>query len=150
MNTIQKRINIQELEPDAYKALFAVEKYISNAKIDPILSELIKIRASQINGCAYCIDIHTKEARNLNISEQKIYALSAWKESVLFTQEERVVLAMTDEITLISQNGLSVLSYEKAKAIFDEHVIAKLIMLISVINIWNRIAIATKMTHTLN
>ena len=146
---MENRIDLKTVEPAAYQALFGIEKYISNAKINPILSELIRIRASQINGCAYCIDIHTKDARKLNVSEQKLYALSAWKESPLFSPEERVVLSITDEITLISQKGLSNKTYKLAQEMFDDNTIAKIIMLIGVINIWNRIAIATKMVHPL-
>lgn len=146
---MENRIDLKQLEPEAYQALFGLEKYISNAKINPILSELIRIRASQINGCAYCIAIHTKDARKLNISEQKLFALSAWKESPLFSPEEKVALSMTDEITLISQKGLSAKTYKLALEMFDDNAIAKIIMLIGTINIWNRIAIATKMTHPL-
>ena len=146
---MENRIDLKTVEPAAYQALFGIEKYISNAKINPILSELIRIRASQINGCAYCIDIHTKDTRKLNVSEQKLYALSAWKESPLFSPEERVVLSITDEITLISQKGLSNKTYKLAQEMFDDNTIAKIIMLIGVINIWNRIAIATKMVHPL-
>ena len=144
---MKKRLNIEELEPDAYKALFPVEKYTSNAKINPILSELIRIRASQLNDCAYFIQIHTNTARKLEVLEQKLCALSFWKESPLFSQEERVVLSMTGEVTLISQNGLSDKTYEIAKTLFDNTMIAIFIMLISIINIWNRIAISSKLSH---
>jgi AhpD family alkylhydroperoxidase len=146
---MENRIDLKQLEPEAYQALFGLEKYITNAKINPILSELIRIRASQINGCAYCIAIHTTDARKLNVSEQKLFALSAWKESPIFSPEERVALSMTDEITLISQKGLSTKTYKLAQEMFDDNAIAKIIMLIGTINIWNRIAIATKMTHPL-
>ena len=146
---MENRIDLKQLEPEAYQALFGLEKYITNAKINPILSELIRIRASQINGCAYCIAIHTKDARKLDVSEQKLFALPAWKESLLFSPEEKIVLSMTDEITLISQKGLSTKTYKLALKMFDENTIAKIIMLIGTINIWNRIAIATKMVHPL-
>jgi AhpD family alkylhydroperoxidase len=146
---MENRIDLKQLEPEAYQALFGLEKYILNAKINPILSELIRIRASQINGCTYCIAIHTKDARKLNVSEQKLFALPAWKESPIFSSEERVVLSMTDEITLISQKGLSTKTYKLAQEIFDDNTIAKIIMLIGTINIWNRIAVATKMVHPL-
>lgn len=146
---MENRIDLKQLEPEAYQALFGLEKYISNAQINPILSELIRIRASQINGCAYCIAIHTKDALKLNVSEQKLFALAVWKESPLFSPEERIVLSMTDEITLISQKGLSNKTYKLAQEMFDDNTIAKIIMLIGTINIWNRIAIATKLVHPL-
>jgi AhpD family alkylhydroperoxidase len=144
---MNKRVNIKELEPQAYQALFGLEKYISSANLDPILSEIIRIRASQINGCAFCVHLHTSEAKKLNISEQKLFALSTWKESPLFNQEERIVLQMTEEITKIAKKGLTQKTYQLASNTFDDTTIAKIIMLIGTINIWNRIAVATKMEH---
>ena len=111
---METRININQLEPDAYKAMFSLEKYLSSVELEPSLKELIKIRASQLNGCAYCIQMHTEQARKQGETEQRIYALSAWKESPLFTDMERAVLALTDEITLISNQGLSQKTYDVA------------------------------------
>ncbi len=97
--TIEPRMNIRNLEPDGYDTLLNLEKYIGSTGLDRGLRELIRIRASQINGCAYCIQMHTTEARELGEEERRIYALSAWHESPLFTSGGRVVLAMTDETT---------------------------------------------------
>ncbi|UPT70673.1 MAG: carboxymuconolactone decarboxylase family protein [Flavobacterium sp. JAD_PAG50586_2] len=141
MNT---RVNILETEPEAYKAMMGLEKYIAATSLDPIHKELIKIRASQINGCAYCIDLHTKDARKFGMTEQKIYLLNAWKETKLYTEEERTILAMTEEITLI-QKGLSDATYNKAIELFDKSYVAMIIMMITTINAWNRIAIATEL-----
>jgi AhpD family alkylhydroperoxidase len=142
MNT---RVNILQTQPEAYKAMMGLEKYIASTSLDPIHKELIKIRASQINGCAYCIDMHTKDARKLGLTEQRIYLLNAWKEAKsLYTEEERVILAMTEEITLI-QNHLSDATYNKAMELFDESYVAIIMMMIVTINAWNRIAIATEM-----
>lgn len=142
MNT---RVNILQTQPEAYKALMGVEKYIAASLLDPTHKELIKIRASQINGCAFCINMHTTDARKMGMTEQRIYLLNAWKEvKGLYTEEERVILAMTEEITLI-QNHLSDETYSKAVALFDENYIAQIIVLIATINTWNRIAIATEM-----
>jgi len=105
--TIEPRMSIRDLEPDAYDTFLNLEKYIGSTGLDRRLRELIRIRASQINGCAYCIQLHTTEALQLGEEERRIYALSAWHESPLFTPEERAVLAMTDEITDISLNGLT-------------------------------------------
>jgi len=111
---VKKRIDINTLEPNAYKAMFGLEKYLSTTTLDALIKELIKIRASQINGCAYCIQMHTESARKMGESEQRIYALSAWKESPLFSDQERAVLSLTDEMTLIADNGLSEECYEAA------------------------------------
>ena len=100
---MSNRINIQQLEPDAYKALYALEKYLGTTKLTPVHKVLIQIRASQINGCAYCINLHTKDARKLNVTEQRIYALSAWRDTAFFTEEEQAILALTEEVTLITQ-----------------------------------------------
>jgi AhpD family alkylhydroperoxidase len=142
MNT---RVNILQAQPEAFKAMMGLEKYIASTALDHIHKELIKIRASQINGCAHCIDMHTKDARKLGLTEQRIYLLNAWKETkTLYTEEERVILAMTEEITLI-QNQLSDATYNKAIALFDESYVAVIMMMIVTINAWNRIAISTEM-----
>lgn len=136
-----------ESEPEAYHAMGALEKYAASTPVSKIQKELIKIRASQINSCAYCIQMHTADARKAGETEQRIYALSAWQESPLFSDEERVLLAMTEEITLIADKGLSEETYQAARAIYDEQRIAQLIMLIVTINSWNRIAVATHLIH---
>ncbi len=140
---MEKRISIKNVAPDAYKAMMALENYIGTTKINPLYRELVKIRASQINGCAYCIDMHTKDARDLGESERKIYALSAWRESPLFSNEERVLLAATEEITNISVKGLSEETYNNLTKYFDDQTISDLIMINVTINSWNRIAVST-------
>ncbi|MFT3945602.1 MAG: carboxymuconolactone decarboxylase family protein [Agriterribacter sp.] len=145
---MKQRINIKELEPKAYEILYAMEKYIANTDLPLLLRELIKIRASQINKCAFCLDMHTKDARKAGETEQRIYALSAWEESPLFTDEERAVLALTEEITLISECGVKNETYENIQKHFSSNQLAQMIMVINQINVWNRIAISTKMFHT--
>lgn len=144
---MNQRFNIQELQPKAYDAMLGLEQYLSTTTIDRRQKYLIKIRASQINGCAYCIQMHALEAKKLGETELRIYALSAWKESPLFTEEERTVLAITEEVTLIGNNGLSENTYQQAKKFFDENMIAQLVMHITVINAWNRIAISARTSH---
>lgn len=142
---MDKRINIEEIEPTGYKAMFALENYLATSKLSKTHKELIKIRASQINGCAFCINMHTKDARKNGETEQRIYLLNAWRETELFTEEERIILSMTEEITLIANKGLSDETYKKAKAIFDDQYIAQIIMMAVTINAWNRIAISTQL-----
>lgn len=139
-----KRINISQVEPEAYKALLGLERYIASSSLDPIHKELIRIRASQINGCSYCIDIHTKDARKLGVTEQRIYLLSAWKDTNLYTEEEKAILALTEEVTLIS-NHVSDATYEKAANVLGENYLAKVITMIISINSLNRIGISTGM-----
>ncbi|HEY8784166.1 MAG TPA: carboxymuconolactone decarboxylase family protein [Mucilaginibacter sp.] len=138
------RISIKDKEPDAYKAMLGLEQYIRNSPISPMLLEMIKIRASQINGCAYCIDMHTQEALEIGETQRRIFALSAWKESPLFTEEERIVLQLTEEVTLISKDGVSDDTYDKAIKTYGENGLAQIIMQIIIINSWNRIAVSTK------
>lgn len=143
---MDKRININTTEPHAYKAMFALEGYLAQAEISKTLKELIKIRASQINNCAYCLAMHNKDAVKYGESPERLYIVSAWHEAEShFTEEERVALKMTEEITQISQHGLSDETYQKALKVFSEKQIAEIIMAIVTINAWNRIAISTQL-----
>lgn len=141
---METRVNILKTTPEAYKAMMALERFIASTSLSPIHKELIKIRASQINGCAYCINMHTRDARKLGETEQRIYLLNAWRETKLYTEEEKAILALTEEVTLI-QNHVSKETYDNARRLFDEEYIASIIMMITTINAWNRIAISTEM-----
>ena len=142
---MEKRINIQQLEPNAYKALYALEGYLTTTAVSKTHKELIKIRASQINGCAFCIDMHTKDALKNGETAQRIFLLNAWRETNVFTEEEKVLLALTEEITSISQQGLTDATYQKALQTFNANYIAQIIIAITAINAWNRIAISTQL-----
>lgn len=141
------RLNLQALSPHIYRRMGALETAVHEASqkagIDPGLYELVKIRASQINGCAFCLDMHTKDARAGGESEQRIYTLSAWRETPFFSQQERAALALTEEVTLVSQDGVSDETFEQARTQFDENQLAALIWAIVAINAWNRMAIST-------
>ncbi len=138
------RLNMAVVQPEAYKAMLTLSKYVSSSALTKTQMELIKIRASQINGCAYCINMHTRDARKNGETEQRIYLLNAWRETELYTEEERAILALTEEITLIKDNN-SVEAYNKAATLFSETSLAQIIMAIVTINAWNRIAISTRM-----
>ena len=142
---MEYRVNIQNAQPAAYKAMYGLEAFLAGTELTKTQKELIKIRASQINGCAFCIDMHTKDALKYGESAQRIFLLNAWRETDLFTEEEKVILAITEEVTLIHQNGLTAATYEKAKRFFSEDVIAQLIVAVVTINAWNRIAISTNL-----
>ncbi|MGF7081205.1 carboxymuconolactone decarboxylase family protein [Mucilaginibacter sp. UYCu711] len=142
---MSKRINIFQLEPEVYKSIMVLENYVVNSGISKTHLELIKIRASQINGCTYCLDMHTRDARKAGETEQRIYVLNAWRDTSFFTEEEKAILALTEEITQISHAGVSDQTYQQAASVLDEHYLAKVITAISVINVWNRISISTRL-----
>jgi AhpD family alkylhydroperoxidase len=141
---MKSRIVIPAVAPEAYQALMNLEKYISTTSLTPVHKELIKIRASQINGCAYCINMHTADGRKHGISEQKIYLLNAWREADVYTEEEKAILALTEQVTLIT-NHVSDEVYQNAANLFDDKYLAEIILLIITINSWNRLAITTGM-----
>lgn len=118
---------------------------LSKINLTPIQKELIKIRASQINGCSYCLDMHTRDALKLGETQQRLFVLSAWRETDLFTAEEKALLALVEEVTLIHQKGVTDETYKGAEKFFSAETIAQIIMAIVLINAWNRIAISTHM-----
>lgn len=140
-----QRTAIAKELPAAYQAMTGLEKYLETTSIDKQLRELIKIRASQINGCAFCINMHTKDARVLGETEQRIYALSAWRDTPFFTPAERAVLALTESVTVITKEHVPDAVYNEAAQYFDSKQLGEIIMCIITINAWNRIAISTNM-----
>ncbi|OIN56829.1 carboxymuconolactone decarboxylase family protein [Arsenicibacter rosenii] len=142
---MQKRINILETQPQATKALMALEGFLATSGLSKTHKELLKIRASQINGCAFCLDMHTKDALKYGETPQRIFLLNAWRETDLFTDEEKAVLALTEEVTLIHQHGLSDETYERVSAFFDDHYVAQLVLAVVTINAWNRIAVSAQL-----
>ncbi|RKR83619.1 AhpD family alkylhydroperoxidase [Mucilaginibacter gracilis] len=141
---MSNRINVLKTEPAAYKAMLGLEQYLETTGLSKTHQELIRIRASQINGCAYCINMHTKDARKAGETEQRIYALNAWHDTNYFTPEEEAILALTEEVTLIT-NRVSDETYQRAAQLFSEHYLAQIIMAIVAINAWNRISITTRL-----
>lgn len=143
-----KRIKMHEVEKVGYQAMLQLEKYIESTELTKTHKELIKIRASQVNGCSFCIDMHTKDALKAGETVQRIMALTAWRETPFFTEEERAILALTEEVTLIS-NHVSDETYNQAAKLFSETYLAQLIMAIVTINAWNRIGISTQLEPSL-
>lgn len=141
---METRFLMEQVNPRGYAAMIGLEKTLAASSIEPKLKELIKIRASQINGCAYCIDAHTQDARKLGETERRIYALNAWRETPFFTPSERAVLALTEAITLITEGHVPDEVYDEVRAHFDETITAEIIMAIVTINAWNRIGITTR------
>lgn len=137
-----KRLDYYNAAPGALKGMMELEKFVHSSKMDKSLFELIKMRASQINGCAYCIDMHSKDARKAGETEQRLYALSAWREAPFFTDRERAALEWTEELTLISQNEVSDNLYNNMRQYFTEEELLTLTMAVVAINGWNRLAIS--------
>ncbi|MEP6746560.1 MAG: carboxymuconolactone decarboxylase family protein [Bacteroidota bacterium] len=138
------RLNMGQVQPEAYRAMMGLEKYLHSVELSVTHQDLIKIRASQINGCAYCINMHTKDAKKHGETDQRMFLLDAWKETGLYTEEERAVLALTEEITVIHQHPSDEV-YKKAASLFSETYLAQIIMAVTIINAWNRIGIITQM-----
>ena len=137
------RLKLEQTEPAGYRQLVALEHYLGHTGLKQIHKDLIYIRASQINGCAFCIDMHTRDARQHGESEQRIYALNAWRETPFYTPEERAILALTEEITLISHNHVTDATYDQAAVLLGDQYLSQVIMAIIVINAWNRLGIST-------
>lgn len=136
------RIDYQRM--DGVKGMMALEQQVRHSNLDPALRELIKLRASQINGCAYCIDMHTKDARAAGETEQRLYALSAWHEAPFFSERERAALRWTEALTLISENDVPDSLYDAVRQQFSEEEIVNLSLAIIAINGWNRLAISLR------
>ncbi len=142
---MEKRINLFHAEPNAYKAIMGIEQYLDTTPLSHTLGELVKIRASQINGCAYCLNMHTKDALKYGETPQRIFVLNTWRETNFFTEEEQAVLALTEEMTLISDQGVTEETYQNAARVLGEQKLAQVMMAIVAINAWNRIGVATRL-----
>lgn len=138
---MEERLNLSKVSPKAFEAMLGLEKYLATSDLDKSLLELIKTRASQINGCAYCLNMHTRDAMKIGETAQRLFLLNAWRETNLFTEKEKAVLALTEAMTLIAGKPISDEIYENAKAYFSDKEFAAIIMAIVAINSWNRIAI---------
>lgn len=141
------RIVPHKAAPAAYKPLIELQAYTEKCGLERSLLELMKTRASQINGCAYCLEMHTREARELGESETRLYLLSAWRESPLYSARERAALAWTEAVTLVSETEVPDEVYEQAKAEFSEEELVNLTVAIGMINVWNRLAISFRLVH---
>ena len=138
---MSERLNPTKAAPGGYKLMLDMEKYLHECGLEQSLIELVKMRASQINGCAFCLNMHSQDARKSGETEQRLYLLDAWRETELFSDRERAALAWTEALTLIAQTHAPDAVYAEAKAQFSDAELANLTLLIGTINTWNRIAI---------
>lgn len=138
-------MSVNTIDLEAYKPMFAMEKYIHAGSLGESLLALVKIRASQLNGCAWCLDMHNKEAREAKIPQRKLDVLAGWSEAPgLYSERERAAIALTEEVTMISAEGVTDAVWDQVTASFPEKEIVQLLMAISAINVWNRLAIGTR------
>ena len=144
---MEVRLVPYKLAPKIMQAMVEAEKAVSEAGLEYSLYELVRIRASQINGCPYCIHMHTRDARKAGETEERLYLVAAWRESPLFTPRERAALAWTEALTLIAQTRAPDADYEALKAHFTDEEIVKLSMAINMINLWNRVAVGFRTVH---
>lgn len=144
---MKERFDFYTVAPEATKAMIALEMHCKNSGLPARLFHLIKLRASIVNGCAFCVDMHVKESRADGLSEQWINLVSTWHEATVYSEAERAVLAFTDSLTLLAQTRAPDADYEALRRHFSESDIAKMIMVIGAINVWNRIAVGTRKQH---
>ncbi|MBC2886245.1 carboxymuconolactone decarboxylase family protein [Ochrobactrum sp. CM-21-5] len=144
---MEPRLSPHKLAPKIMQAMIGLEKAVSEAGLEYSLYELVRIRASQINGCAYCIHMHTRDARKAGETEERLYLVAAWRESPLFTPRERAALAWTESLTLLADTRAPDEDFDVLKEHFTDEEIVNLSMAINVINIWNRIAVGFRTVH---
>ncbi|MCC6767514.1 MAG: carboxymuconolactone decarboxylase family protein [Bacteroidia bacterium] len=141
---MSKRIQLSEADPKAFEAMLALEKYLAASGLDNRLYELIKTRASQLNGCAYCINMHTRDAMKIGETAQRLFLLDAWRESGLFNEKEKAVLALTEAMTLLVNKDVPDEVYDAAQRHLSQQEMAAVMMAVVAINGWNRISITSR------
>ena len=139
---MSNRINYEKVRPDNIKIMFEMEKLLANNTIDKELQELIKIRVSQINGCAFCLNMHTDDARKIGVDEKRIYLLNAWNDTDIYSDKEKAALELAESVTLISERKVPGNLYDKVRAYYSEEEYTDLIFIIGQNNTWNRISIS--------
>ncbi|WP_026257820.1 carboxymuconolactone decarboxylase family protein [Actinopolymorpha alba] len=143
---MQARMNIAEIAPEAYKAMLGVEAYVHNSPLPHSTLVLVKLRASQINGCGFCVDMHSHDAKAAGESDERLFSVAAWREAPYYTDAERAALALAEEATRLSDRGETVPDrvWDEAARQFDEPTLAALVVAIAAINAWNRICVTTR------
>ena len=140
------RLNYAAVAPGVYDAMDSLDQYLERAALEPALLHLVRFRASQLNGCAYCLDMHSKDLRALGETEQRLYSLEAWRECPYYTERERAALAWTEAVTLIAGDHVPDTVFEAVRVHFDPKELADLTLAIAAVNAWNRLSIAARLT----
>ncbi|HEX2099281.1 MAG TPA: carboxymuconolactone decarboxylase family protein [Candidatus Synoicihabitans sp.] len=144
---MQPRLRHHTIAPKGIEAVLGLETYVRNSGLERSLLELVKIRSSQINGCAYCLEMHTRETRELGETEPRLHLLAAWRESSLYTRRERAALAWTEAVTLVADTHVPDDVFEEVRGHFTDEELVNLTLAVSTINTWNRLAIAFRAAH---
>ena len=147
---MKRRMNVAEAAPAVYNAVRALDAAVAQSGLDARFRHLVKIRASQINGCAYCVDLHVKEALADGVPPQALHLLPVWRESPLFDERDRAALEWTESLTLIAGAGVPDSAFDAVRAVFSTEEIGKLTVAIGTINVWNRIAVSSRMLHAID
>ncbi|GGS62119.1 alkyl hydroperoxide reductase AhpD [Planobispora rosea] len=144
---MKQRMNVAELAPEAYRAMLGLERFLNGSSLPHSTLELVKLRASQINGCGFCVDMHSHDMKKAGESDERIFAVAAWREAPYFTDAERAALALTEEATRLADRGEAVPDpvWEEAARHYDEETLAALVVAIATINAWNRIGVTTRL-----
>jgi AhpD family alkylhydroperoxidase len=140
-----QRINLMDHAPDVYQAMFTLDRAASRG-LDPVVRELVRIRASQLNGCAFCVDKHTTDARALGLAERKLHGIGVWRETPFFTARERAALALVEAVTRLGDHGVPDEVYDEAARLFDERELPRLVAMCVTINAWNRIGVTCRLS----
>lgn len=139
---LKNRINYFKVAPEALEKILELEEYVRKTSIDKKLKEMIKIRVSQINGCSYCLNMHTKGAKKLKVTDEQIDHLKKWRESNLYSKEEKIAFELAENMTYISEKGVPDELYNRVREYYDEREYVDLVMVINQINLWNRLSIS--------
>ncbi|GLY21080.1 carboxymuconolactone decarboxylase family protein [Micromonospora sp. NBRC 101691] len=140
---MQARMNVAQAAPEAYRAVLGLEKYV-RANVEHRMLELVKLRASMVNGCAFCVDMHSREALDAGESSRRLFAVAAWHDAPFFDERERAALALTDAVTRLGEHGVPDEVWDEATRVFAEKEVADLVVAIATINVWNRISVTTR------
>lgn len=142
---MEPRMNVAALMPEAYKHMLALERVLERSTLPAVVRELVKLRVSQINGCGFCVDMHSHDLKAMGESDERIFAVVAWREAPFFTKPERAALALAEEATRLGPEGVSDAAWERARAQFDEPTLAALVVAIATINAWNRYGVTLRL-----
>ena len=140
-----RRINLMDKAPDFYQAMFALDKAAALG-LDPVVRELVRVRVSQLNGCAFCVDKHSADARKEGVTEQKLYGVTVWRETPFFTARERAALALAEAVTHLGAHGVADDVYDEAAKLFDEDELPRLIAMCVTMNAWNRVGVTCRLS----
>jgi AhpD family alkylhydroperoxidase len=143
---MDQRMNIAELAPEAYKHMYALEQYLATSTLPATIRELVKLRVSQINGCAFCVDMHAHDLRKAGETDERLFSVVTWREAPFYSKQERAALALAEEATRLGHEGVSDAVWEEAKREFDEQTLAALVVAIATINAWNRYGVTLRLT----